>query len=72
MNSKDWAHRYGRNGHIRQNVLREDEDLVKEHVEQMKKKKCKFRFFTDKIYIFFYKFNLFTENNVYYISEYFF
>jgi ATP-dependent RNA helicase DDX3X len=38
-NNKDWAYRYGRNGIIRNNVIQEDEELYKEHVEQMTKKK---------------------------------
>ena len=68
VNAKDWAHRYGRNGIIRSNILREDEDLLKDHVEQMRKKKCKFRFFTDK-YLFSINFNCLLEN-IYYISDF--
>jgi len=39
MNCSDWKYRYGRNGHIRSAVITEDEELFKEHVDLINKKK---------------------------------
>ena len=39
--TKDWSFRYSRNGAIRSNIIEEDEEFFKEHVDAMSKKKCK-------------------------------
>ena len=39
---KDWLYRYSRNGYIRNEIIQEDEDLFKDHIEAMTKKKCFF------------------------------
>jgi hypothetical protein len=37
--SKDWSYRYQRNGVLRAEILQEDEELYREHVDAMSKKK---------------------------------
>lgn len=56
-NCKEWSYRYGRNGVLRSNIIKEDEDMLRDHVENMKKKKCKYYFFTEKMYLFSNNFN---------------
>ena len=34
-------YRYGRNGHIRSYIIREDEEFLKEHLKQLEKKQSK-------------------------------
>jgi len=41
-NKKDWSFRYGRNGAVRNYIINEDEEMFKEHVEQMRKKQSNY------------------------------